>query len=589
MYCNWRCVFCYNPRHSDVRRLGRDEWLIVLDDLRELGTLTITLTGGEAMASPDFFPIARAVRDRSFALRIFTNGSLVTPDAAKEIAKLHSAAVEMSLHGATAEVHDRTTGRPGSFDAMLSGLATLRAEGVRTLLKTPVTNLNEHQIDEMLDLAASLGVKYRMDATITPRDDGDRGPLAYSASRDAMSEVLPRSGSTPEPSVSSSAQRRRPIAVSAGQPWPSTRRETFIPAFSGGARRSGTFARSRFASCGRTLRLVATRLRSRPRRTIVCVRSSRPTRSTRTALRLLPRRLATRLSPTRPSALARSSPGKWPKSGGGRSARALDPSRGTPVSDRRSLRRSPHSGRSRSTSARSAPRRPARRCRSFRCASFRIRSSRCTMHRNGAPPPEIVWLDDRVRVVHDDFQSEIFPFERRGSLFRRYRCTYAFMAALRTALSAVLPLDGGFALHGAAVCDAECSWAFFGPSGAGKTTLASTAPFDVISDEEVIVRGRPFVLGANGFWGVACTARRTTGHDPGDGARGAREVAAIHLFPPRARRCGQGSGRIAPGLSGSRIVGSDARKHPAPGRGCPDLSDGVVSRSSRVGAVPSGR
>ncbi|MGA7617193.1 MAG: hypothetical protein WBX15_18675 [Thermoanaerobaculia bacterium] len=117
-------------------------------------------------------------------------------------------------------------------------------------------------------------------------------------------------------------------------------------------------------------------------------------------------------------------------------------------------------------------------------------------------PARIVWFEDRVRVVHDDFQAEVLPFERRGSLFRRHRCTYAFMAALRTALTAVLPLDGGFALHGAAVSDGARGWAFFGPSGAGKTTLASTSPFDVISDEEVVVRGMPFVLGANGFWGA---------------------------------------------------------------------------------------
>ncbi|MGA7617194.1 MAG: radical SAM protein [Thermoanaerobaculia bacterium] len=187
--CNWRCVFCYNPRHSDVRRLERDEWMTVLDDLRELGTLTVTLTGGEALASPDFLSVAKAVRERAFALRVFTNGSLVDAETAKEIAALQPAAVEISMHGATRDVHDRTTGLPGSFDAMLSGLTRLRDEGVRVLLKTPVTNLNEHQIDQMLDLAASLGVKYRMDATITPRDDGDRGPLVYTASRDAMRRV----------------------------------------------------------------------------------------------------------------------------------------------------------------------------------------------------------------------------------------------------------------------------------------------------------------------------------------------------------------------------------------------------------------
>jgi sulfatase maturation enzyme AslB (radical SAM superfamily) len=53
--CNWRCVFCYNPRHHDRRRLDGDEWRAVIDDLRELGTLNVTLTGGEPLTHPQAF------------------------------------------------------------------------------------------------------------------------------------------------------------------------------------------------------------------------------------------------------------------------------------------------------------------------------------------------------------------------------------------------------------------------------------------------------------------------------------------------------------------------------------------------------
>ena len=46
--------------------------------------------------------------------------------------------------------------------------------------------------------------------------------------------------------------------------------------------------------------------------------------------------------------------------------------------------------------------------------------------------------------------------------------------------------------------------AFFGPSGAGKTTLAATCPATVLSDELVaIAPGRPFALVRSGFWGEA--------------------------------------------------------------------------------------
>ena len=180
--CNWRCVFCFNPRHSDIRGLSGDEWIAVLDDLRALGALSASLTGGEALTHPEFFKIAKAARARSFVLRIFTNGSLVTEAVAQELAALHPMGVELSLHGARAETHDRATGRPGSFVAMLRGLDHLSRQGVPLLLKTPLTWINEDELDEMVALAQRLGVAHQVDATITPRDDGDPGPLQYRAS-----------------------------------------------------------------------------------------------------------------------------------------------------------------------------------------------------------------------------------------------------------------------------------------------------------------------------------------------------------------------------------------------------------------------
>ena len=179
--CNWRCVFCYNPRHHDLRGLGTARWLSLLDELRALGTLYVALTGGEPLSHPEFLTIARGVRERAFALRILTNGALVTETLADEIARLMPMAVELSLHGARAESHDRATATPGSFAAMLRGLDRLRERGVPLVLKTPVTRLNEDELDGMRAIAESRGVPLRLDAMLTPRDDGDTGPLAYRA------------------------------------------------------------------------------------------------------------------------------------------------------------------------------------------------------------------------------------------------------------------------------------------------------------------------------------------------------------------------------------------------------------------------
>jgi MoaA/NifB/PqqE/SkfB family radical SAM enzyme len=178
--CNWRCVFCYNPRHHDKRRLSGEEWIEVISDLRSLGTLNVTLTGGEPLTHPDAFEVMAAVRSRAMTFRLFTNGSLVTDEIAARLAELRPVTVELSLHGARSETHDRSTSTPGSFDALWRGVAALKRHGVPLVLKTPLTRINEDELEEMIALTEREGVPYNLDATLTHKDDGDPTPLQFS-------------------------------------------------------------------------------------------------------------------------------------------------------------------------------------------------------------------------------------------------------------------------------------------------------------------------------------------------------------------------------------------------------------------------
>lgn len=182
--CNWRCAFCYNPRRFDESALSAAEWKAVLDDLRALGTMNVTLTGGEPLAHAEFLEIAKLVRDRAFDLTVLTNGSLIDESIAWSLASIHTSAVEMSLHGSTPDLHDRATGKPGSFASVRRAIDTLLDAGVRVRLKAPLTSINEHDLDAIFALTDSLGIEMRIDPSLTARDDGDLSPLALTASRD---------------------------------------------------------------------------------------------------------------------------------------------------------------------------------------------------------------------------------------------------------------------------------------------------------------------------------------------------------------------------------------------------------------------
>ena len=190
--CNWRCVFCYNPRHHDRHGLDAVEWSEVIADLRELGTLNITVTGGEPLAHPQALEILAAIREQALTFRLFTNGALVTHAVAARLFTLKPVAVELSLHGSNAALHDAATATPGSFDAMMRGLDRLVEKGVPVLLKTPLTRLNEHDLDAMIGLVEARGLPYTVDPTITPRDDGDLSPLAFRASPEGTEQLYRR-------------------------------------------------------------------------------------------------------------------------------------------------------------------------------------------------------------------------------------------------------------------------------------------------------------------------------------------------------------------------------------------------------------
>jgi MoaA/NifB/PqqE/SkfB family radical SAM enzyme len=187
--CPLRCAFCYNPRRSDRAPLVSVEWSAVLDELRRLGTLTVTLTGGEPLARTDFFEIAEAARAQAFALVVFTNGALVDEGAADRLARLEPIAVELTLHGACAATHDHATGTPGSFEALQAAITRLLTRKLRIRLKTPVTPSNLGELEPMADLAARLGVPYQLDPTITARQGSGRRSRLGSVSAEGFEKT----------------------------------------------------------------------------------------------------------------------------------------------------------------------------------------------------------------------------------------------------------------------------------------------------------------------------------------------------------------------------------------------------------------
>jgi MoaA/NifB/PqqE/SkfB family radical SAM enzyme len=177
--CNLDCFFCYNDRAKAGRPLSLAQYERLLEDLARMQTLYLMLTGGEPMVHPHFFAIGGKARELGFVTRVRTNGHSLNRRMAERVRdELNPYVVEVSLHGATAEVHDRQTRVPGSFARLLENLQAAGEAGLRLGVVTTPTAWNEHQIEDMVALCDGLGVPIRFQGPVGPRDNGDTAPLA---------------------------------------------------------------------------------------------------------------------------------------------------------------------------------------------------------------------------------------------------------------------------------------------------------------------------------------------------------------------------------------------------------------------------
>ncbi len=189
--CNLDCYFCYNDTGLKGAPLTTAEYFRFFEDLRDLGTLNLTLSGGEPLAHPEFFVLGAKARALGFVVRVKSNGHALRGTLARRMKdEVDPFIVEVSLHGASADVHDRQTRVPGSFARLMANVRAAQALGLRIKLNSPLTAWNEHQVEAMFALADELAVPIQFDAEVTGRDNGDPSPRTISPSKEGVARLL---------------------------------------------------------------------------------------------------------------------------------------------------------------------------------------------------------------------------------------------------------------------------------------------------------------------------------------------------------------------------------------------------------------
>ena len=157
--CNLRCIHCRATATelSAPSDLSTQAACEIIDQIAEVSSPILVLSGGEPLFRSDIFQLARYGTDKGLRVALATNGTLVNRHVAREIVDSGVQRVAISLDGADALTHDTFRGIPGAFDAAIAGFRNLKALGMSVQINTTIARHNAHQLPAVLDLARSIG------------------------------------------------------------------------------------------------------------------------------------------------------------------------------------------------------------------------------------------------------------------------------------------------------------------------------------------------------------------------------------------------------------------------------------------------
>lgn len=161
--CALACRHCrasaIDQRHPD--ELSLDEGKALLEEIKEMGTPIVVLTGGDPIQRSDLEDLI--AHGKSLGLRMGTIPA-GTPRLSRErLASLKAAGVDQvafSIDAATADRHDAFRRVPGSFDLTLQGARWARELEIPLQINTVFSRNNAEDFDAIADLVASLGIVF---------------------------------------------------------------------------------------------------------------------------------------------------------------------------------------------------------------------------------------------------------------------------------------------------------------------------------------------------------------------------------------------------------------------------------------------
>jgi radical SAM protein with 4Fe4S-binding SPASM domain len=196
LQCNLTCTHCYNfDRRNPIPEklkisMPTSRILILIDELKEAGSLMIAFSGGEALMHPHIFDFIKRARENHLLVKIKSNGTLVNKHLAKKLYEYGVSDFDISVYGANSIEHDWLTNKSGSFEKTIQGIRNLKNNKIPTVMNFIIHQKNYQSISEMIKLANDLECTFTFSSEMTKRYDNTSPQDEVGITKDQFSEIL---------------------------------------------------------------------------------------------------------------------------------------------------------------------------------------------------------------------------------------------------------------------------------------------------------------------------------------------------------------------------------------------------------------
>ncbi len=156
--CNMYCDHCYRDAGAKLTdELNTSQAKKLITEIKKAGFQIMIFSGGEPIMRDDIYELGAFATKEGLRPVLGTNGTLITPEVARDLKKAGFMAAGVSLDSLDPVKNDEFRKLPNTFELTINGMKNLKAAGMPFQIHTTVMDWNVGELEAITDYAIELG------------------------------------------------------------------------------------------------------------------------------------------------------------------------------------------------------------------------------------------------------------------------------------------------------------------------------------------------------------------------------------------------------------------------------------------------